>query len=398
MTPPLVVLSHLRWDFVIQRPQHLVGRFAQERPVLFVEEPVRGSGTPRIDYREVQPGLTIACPITPLNVGGFAGEQASLVRSLLEQGGEHAMTKRYGGGGVYTFTPMAEPIIDAFAPRVVVYDCMDELSAFLNAPAELHERERTLLARADLVFTGGPSLYRAKRALHHDVHCFASSVDADHFGRALEPGLHHFAQDGLPHPRLGFYGVIDERLNIDLIAQLADLKPKWQIVMAGPIVKINPDRLPKRANLHWIGRQTYESLPALLAGWDVCLLPFALNASTRFISPTKLLEYLAAEKPVVSTPIEDVVQPYGDIVEIAKDAAGFAAACERFLSERESARTKRIQRSRAIIASTSWDQTAMRMQSLMDRVIEQRMESELIPLSQPSVAERSSRASWPASA
>jgi glycosyltransferase involved in cell wall biosynthesis len=204
---------------------------------------------------------------------------------------------------------------------------MDELAAFKNPPKQLLQREMALLSVADLVFAGGPSLYQAKRERHANAHCFPSSVDVRHFAQALERANGHSAQADIPHPRLGFYGVIDERFDGALTAALADAHPEWQVVLVGPVLKIDPATLPRRANIHYLGQQPYEALPQLLAGWDVCLLPFAQNDATRFISPTKVLEYMAAELPSVSTPIADVAQPYGHVVAIAGSAAEFIAAC-----------------------------------------------------------------------
>ena len=214
----------------------------------------------------------------------------------------------------WLYTPMALPILQGLNPRAIVYDCMDELTAFKNSPRQLVQRESALLRVANLVFTGGPSLYHAKRERHPRVYCFPSSVDRAHFAQAKEGLAEHAALSGMAHPRLGFFGVIDERLDIELVAAIAARREHWQLILVGPVVKIDPQSLPKNANIHYLGQQEYAALPRLLAGWDVCLLPFALNDATRFISPTKTLEYMAAELPIVSTPIADVVGPYGEIV------------------------------------------------------------------------------------
>jgi len=242
---------------------------------------------------------------------------------------------------------------------------MDELAAFDFAPPELIARENALFDTVDLVFTGGRSLYESKRDRHDDVHCFPSSVDHAHFGR--QGVADHADQAALPHPRLGYYGVIDERLDLSLVAALADAHADWQVVMVGPLAKIAPESLPRRPNLHWMGQRRYDELPAFLSGWDVCLMPFALNASTRFISPTKTLEYLAAGKPVVSTPIRDVAHQYARVVPVAADAAGFVAACEAIL-ERDADEVAAFQAAAAnTVSATSWDRTAGVMQTLLQR-------------------------------
>jgi glycosyltransferase involved in cell wall biosynthesis len=236
---------------------------------------------------------------------------------------------------------------------------MDELSLFRGAPLELIAQENALFAAADVVFTGGRSLYNAKKDRHPNVHCFPSSVDAQHFRQGPAD---HPLQASLPHPRLGYCGVIDERIDLGLIAGIAERRPEWQIVMVGPVVKIDPASCPQRPNIHWLGQQGYDDLPAFINGWDVCLLPFALNESTRFISPTKTLEYMACGKPSVSTAIRDVVEPYGRVVPIRADARGFVEACDGIL--RRSAGNQSLHRKELaeIIARTSWDATAAAMQ------------------------------------
>jgi UDP-galactopyranose mutase len=248
---------------------------------------------------------------------------------------------------------------------------MDELSAFMGAPPSLCARERELFDRADLVFTGGRSLYEAKRAQHQSVHCFPSSIDAAHFGRARTPQPDPDDQAELPHPRLGYFGVIDERIDLELIAAVADARPDWQIVMLGPVVKISPDSLPCRPNIHYLGQKPYSELPAYVAGWDLAIMPFARNEATRFISPTKTPEYLAAGRPVVSTSIRDVVQPYGRerLVSIADDPEHFVAAAEHEMALTELARDHRsrwLARVDAFLDGNSWDRTWNRMRDLID--------------------------------
>jgi UDP-galactopyranose mutase len=359
---PIVVFSHLRWNFVYQRPQHLLSRLAAGQPVLFVEEPEHDpSGPPRWERTAPEPGITVFRPRTPVPEPGFHRAQLALLGPMMKE-----IRDETGDAGVvaWLYTPMALPLARQLDPVLVVYDCMDELSMFLGAPPELVQREAELLEVADVMFTGGPSLYRAKRDRHPNVHCFASSVDTAHFGRAV-PGAateEPADQRDLPHPRLGYYGVIDERLDLPLLAALADAHPEWQLVLVGPVVKIDPASLPRRPNIHYTGQRSYAELPGYLAGWDVCLLPFARNASTRFISPTKTLEYMAAERPIVSTPIADVAEPYGDIVYLGDTPGAFIQACEAAFAAGPEERASRVARMRGVLARTSWDATAAAME------------------------------------
>jgi UDP-galactopyranose mutase len=372
--PALVVLSHLRWDFVFQRPQHLLTRMAAYRRVLYVEEPLYDpAGEPRWACRDAAPQLRVCQPYTNVDEPGFCRAQAPALRALLR---ELLRSERLGAHVAWLYTPMAQPLLEALSPRVVVYDCMDELSAFLNAPAELAAYEAALFAQADLVFTGGPSLYRARLGRHPYLYLFPSSVDTDHFAQARPGAPYPLAepddQASLRRPRLGFYGVIDERMDRALLAGMAEAHPEWDIVLVGPVVKIDAADLPQRPNLHYLGARPYAELPRYLAGWDVCLLPFARNASTRFISPTKTLEYMAAERMIVSTPIVDVAEPYGDIVYLGDAVHGFIVACERALAAGVDERARRAARMRSVLARTSWNTTARAMEFLIDRAVERR--------------------------
>ena len=356
----LVVFSHLRWEFVYQRPQHLLSRLAQGRRVFFVEEPEHAPGPICMRVSSPCVGVTVLRARTPIEAAGFNDEQLLVMEPLLRR----SLADRGVRGAVaWFYTPMALPLLAAMdAPRAVVYDCMDELSAFDFAPPQLLQREAELMTRANVVFAGGPSLYEAKKTRHAHVHCFPSAVDAAHFAPVGGRG-----DDGhITDPRLGFFGVIDERLDIALIAALAKAEPHWQIVMVGPVVKIDPSSLPRAPNIHWLGQQPYAALPALVQDWQVCLLPFALNAATRFISPTKTLEYMAAEKPVVSTAVPDVVSLYGEQIRVARDTEGFITMCRSALAEDATQRSIRVATMRAAVARTSWDRTADAMRSLID--------------------------------
>ena len=358
--PTLIVFCHLRWDFVFQRPQHLMTRLAEHYRILFVEEPVYDEGQAHLKKTAVAPNITVCQPHTGIQAPGFHDDQIPTLQTLLADlvpEGERPV--------VWFYTPMALPLLQGFDPALVIYDCMDELAAFKNAPKQLLQRENALLNIADLCFTGGPSLYQSKRERHANAHCFSSSVDAKHFQKALDRDYSHPEQAHVARPRLGFYGVIDERFDTDLVRQVAEARPDWQIVLVGPVVKIDPANLPRANNIHYMGQRTYDQLPQFLAGWDVCLLPFALNESTRFISPTKVLEYMAAELPSVSTPITDVKVPYGDVVAIADTPEKFIAACERMLAMNDEQKATLRDRMRAIVANTSWDKTAASMHHLI---------------------------------
>lgn len=359
----IIVFSHLRWNFVYQRPQHLLSRLSKHYRVLFIEEPEFTPGTASIKLSSPLPNLTVCTPCTPVDRPGFHEEQMPHVRQLVNK-----QCRPYRDAIVWFYTPMALPLLDEVDAQHVVYDCMDELSAFKNPPPRMAEFERALLARADIVFTGGPSLYEAKKHRHPNVHCFPSSVDLTHFRQALDRNIAHPALQSLARPRLGFYGVIDERFDAELVERMADAHPEWQIVLVGPVAKVDPATLPSRHNIHYMGFQSYSVLPQFLAAWDVCLMPFRLNEATRFISPTKSLEYMAAELPIVSTPIKDVVDLHGDVVDIAGSPDDYLAACERVLNMQETEMQQKIRLMRERLAHTSWNATAEQMRALLKQL------------------------------
>ena len=368
----VVVFSHLRWNWVYQRPQHLLTRLAKNHRVWYIEEPV-GVDTDEqwLDSEDVAPNVTVVRPHLRAEYPFFVGDQIPpLTRLITQWVAEHHIEPL----ALWLYTPMALPVAQTFNPLAVAYDCMDNLAAFRFAPPELLEREAQLLRWADVVFTGGPSLHRAKAGQHPNVHCFPSSIDVAHFHRSLQGDLQDPPdQAPIPHPRLGYFGVIDERLDYDLLGSVAQTRPDWQIIMVGPFTKVDPDNLPHLPNIHYLGQRSYKDLPAYINGWDVALMPFALNEATRYISPTKTLEYMAAGRAIVSTPIADVREPYGDIVYIADSPGAFIAACDQALNESPEKRRQQQQRREAILTRTSWDDTANRMHTLLDQAVQTRL-------------------------
>ena len=365
----LICFSHLRWNFVFQRPQHLMSRFAREMNVIYWEEPVEigPRETAYLQVREAPDSANIRVIVPHMPQGMPADAREAALSRLLDA---HLATVR-GTLIAWYYTPMMLPFSKHVTPDVTVYDAMDELSKFKFAPTHLLDLEQELIDRADIVFTGGSSLYEAKKHRHHSVHCFPSSVDRAHFckarSRQFEPG----DQEDLPRPRLGFYGVIDERFDTTLLDEVARIRPDWSFVMVGPVVKISEDELPKRHNIHYLGAKTYAELSAYLSGWDVALMPFAMNESTQFISPTKTPEYLAGGKPVVSTPIKDVVRHYGQLegVKIASTQEEFVAACEAALELSHNPESGWLAEADLLLSATSWDTTQARMAGLLGQLL-----------------------------
>lgn len=359
----LLCFAHLRWNFVYQRPQHLLSRAAHQCRVWYIEEPL-WQDTLALDIRKVDENLTVVVPHLPWGIDEPTAIrlQRQLVDQLIDQ---QAITDYVA----WYYTPMALPFTDHLRPKLVLYDCMDELSAFLGASPQLIEQEQRLLNRADVVFTGGYSLYEAKQKRHLNVHAFPSCIDYDHFSQArkstVQPGLDDpHDQAAIQGPRIGYSGVIDERLDLALLDTLAKQRPDWQFILLGPIVKIDPATLPQGPNLHFLGMKEYTELPAYFSHWQVAMMPFAINEATRYISPTKTPEYLAAGLPVVSTPIRDVVRTYGgwDRVVIADSVSAFQRGISLALQRPLGSDELELDQ---FLRKQSWDRTWQHMQCLL---------------------------------
>lgn len=361
--PTLLCLSHLRWNFVYQRPQHLMSRCSKIFQVLFFEEPVPSEGAHAwLEIKLAEEDVRLLIPHIPAPLMN-TDEGADLLKTLLDR----YLLIADADPILWYYTPMSLSFTAHLNAPLVIYDCMDELSAFLGAPAQLIDYEKALFKKADIVFTGGYSLYESKRKQHRNAHAFPSSVDIDHFGTARQHTEPPADQAAIPGPKLGFYGVIDERIDMGLLRDIAIARPDWQIIMVGPIVKIDPNTLPQLPNIHYLGPKTYDDLPAYLGGWDVALMPFAINESTRFISPTKTPEYLAGGRPVVSTAIHDVIRSYGgsELVFIADDSQGFIKAIDSALKMMQTPAYVCAQAD-AMLRGMSWEQTWNDMYLLME--------------------------------
>ena len=368
---PLIVHSHLRWDYVWQRPQQLLSRFARSRAVLFVEEPVfvDDLGVPGFDLTSPSQGVHRVVPRVPERLRTSSFETAVVVRSLLRQlmSDSGALAATFDDAVQWFYTPLPAPVmIGAFNERGVVYDCMDELSQFRFAPPELVQCERFLLDHADVVFTGGRHLFESKSRHHANVHFFGCGVDADHFARALCDDMRVAPElRDLPRPVLGYFGVVDERLDYRLLARLAEHFAHGSVVLVGPTAKVDPWELPQRENLHWLGQRPYAKLPEYVKGFDVCLMPFALNDATQYINPTKTLEYMAAGRPIVSTAVPDVVRNFTPIVRVAYTTGGFLEAIEASLEPDPG----RITAGRSRAQAATWESIVAEMDQLIVQAI-----------------------------
>ncbi len=356
-TSDLLVFSHLRWDFVFQRPQHLLTRHAKYRRVFYVEESILGmTDIPRLHLRETAENVLVVIPYLPSNLSENEKNTA-----LIELMDELIYEEEIIDFTIMYYAPMALSFTKQLDPKKIIFDCVDEHSHFSEPSQIIDHYENELLKKADIVFAAGNSLFESKKHKHHNIHAFPSSIDYSHFAQARGKLIEPDDQKNIPHPRIGFYGVIDNRFNLDLLLQIADLAPHYQFIIIGPVLKIDPRTLPQRRNIHYLGKKDYHTLPLYLSSWSCAIMPFALNKVTRFISPTKTLEYLAAGKPIVSTSITDVVNPYGH-----RGLARIADRPEDFIDEIDLAIEERklpewLDRVDHYLKDYSWDKTFSRM-------------------------------------
>ena len=365
----LVAFSHLRWDRGFQRPQHLLTRFAWYGNVVFIEEPVFDPGPPFVETSDPCANVRVLRAHTPIRAEGFDDDQIDLLLQLL---GPAIKAASIGDYSAWFYTPMAQPLLRMLTPRAVIYDCVDEPGAHAPQPWMFERREQALLEQADVVFTSSPSSHAARRGSHPSIHCVPSAVDVEHFAQGCEPINAHPVLASLGRPRAGFIGVVDERFDCALLAALADARPEWQMCIVGPVLNIEFARLPRRPNIHYYGQHSYTDLPSFLAGWDLCLLPFVVDKAPRFNGSSGALEYMAAERPVVSTPTSDVLQIYGNSVLIGHSTAEFIDACERALGETPQQSAQRRLRMRRRVAGLSWDNTAVAMMNMVEHAADRR--------------------------
>jgi len=357
---------------VYQRPQHLLSRFSKNHRVFFIEEPVWDAEKETISIKELSENIWVIVPYLLPNADSqiLLSRKKEMIDYLIQE-------MQIIDYIFWYYSPMALPYSNHATPALIVYDCMDELSSFKNAPPALKETENKLIQKADVMFMGGYSLYYAKRHLHYNAHAFPSSIDKKHFLTARTKAFKEDFYENIPHPRIGFYGVIDERMNMQLLADIAMKKPEWHFILIGPIVKISEKSIPNLANIHYMDGKRYEELPNYVADWDLAFMPFALNEATRFISPTKTPEFLAAGKPVISTSITDVVEPYGNegLVAIADTADEFTIAAENIFKTilaDEYSYAKWLGKVDNFLYNMSWDKTWQEMKNIIDTAIQKK--------------------------
>ncbi len=344
----MIVFCHLRWDFVYQRPQHLITRLAKDYKILVVEEPqpTRLNGHSPLEVREVAPNIHVFRP--PV-------QSIESIGPFLKK---HLKNRVFPIGWFYS--PAFISVLETLEFDSVVYDCMDELSLFRGAPMQLIDQENQLLAAADVVYTGGKSLYESKKLKHHNVFCFPSSVDINHFSNVTGDRIPDDLQE-IPQPVVGYYGVIDERIDLDLLRKTADKSPETSFVMIGPLCKISESDLPQAENIYYLGMKSYDELPQYLHHFKIAMMPFALNDATKFISPTKTLEYMSANKPIISTRIKDVERDYSKCILLINDENDFCEAIEK-------ASSQDLSEYQEILEKTSWDNTAESMKNIIEKV------------------------------
>ena len=342
----IIIFSHLRWDFVLQRPQHIASRLAHHMKILFVEEPIpynkEEEGTARL--RQVNEHITVMQPRV---------QEIKDIEQLLK-----FMVRQKTVPIGWFYSSDFSPLLRSLHFRKIVYDCMSDHEPRPDAD------EPAMLAEADIVFTDSKALFESRIRVHPNVHCFPSSVEHGHFRKALK----NIAVPGdiaeLKKPVVGYCGVIDGRLDMDLLDKVAEQSPETTFVLIGPLVNMPESKLPKRSNVHYLGMKPYHLLPGYLKGIDIAMIPFDIKGAHKLSGPTETLEYMAAGKPIISTPIWDVVRDYRNHINIVNNVDEFCAARDAIIKQLES-QVYNHEKYNDILHTSSWEDTVKRMEKLI---------------------------------
>jgi len=369
---PIIVHCHLRWDFVWQRPQQFLSRLSKKHRILFVEGPILHDENIE-PYAELKPSekypnvivMQTYFPSSRFHDGEWVDAKR---RELLDDVLCGPLKGKFERSVQWFYDPMAvEAHLGQHGAISTVYDCMDELSQFKFCPPALIERESRLLAAADVVFAGGRKMWQSKSRYNSNAHFYGCGVDVNHFGKAqlssteIPEDIRH-----LEGPILGYFGVVDERLDYDLIAQLAAARPDWHIVMVGPTAKVDPADFPRAENIHWMGGRDYSQLPSYTKAFDLALMPFALNEATEYINPTKALEYMATATPIVSTPVPDVVSNFASVVKISSSSEEFVELCQQQVAQFDQVA---VERGLKMASENTWDAIVAKLEKHIDEAL-----------------------------
>jgi len=358
----IVCFAEHGWNFTSDRPQHLLKRFAKGFRVFYIESPAFHANTDRYDITLTDEQVIVVVPHLqgdPTQQDVTTRWRELLIRLFNEE--------RIDSYIFWYYTPQALKVSNHFTPDLVIYDCMDR-------PSEtdvMHESEHELLEFADVVFTSGQRVFEATRKLHENTYLFPNSIDRDHFAAARAFKFDPPDQANIPHPRFGFFGEIDQRIDFDLLVTVSKKRPQWHFILVGSVVNVSASQLPNYRNFHYLGAKRYEELPHYIGGWDITMIPFAHNDYTRFINPIKTAEYLAAGKPVISAPITDVIRPYGisGLVSIAGTANEFVKVAEEMLAADQEAKSTWLYKVDRYLAGQSWDKTWGEMMGLIGTLL-----------------------------
>ena len=356
----LICFSHLRWDFVYHRPQHLLTRFATKFRVFYIEDPIFYEGDDKYEVFITKSNVWRVIPMLSKRKlrTSIVNRQKFLLNSLFSI----FEIKEYI---FWYYNPQALDISNHFSPLKIIYDCVEEISVQKNFTPQLEKLEKELLSKSDLVFTSGINLFNSKRKFNNNIHLFPCSLDKEHFSKARFHLVEPPDQSSIPHPRIGYFGVIDERFDYKLLAEVAKARPHWHFIIIGPVVRIDKSELPQNKNIHYLGGKSYDILPKYLSRWEVAMIPYKNNLTTHFINPAKTPEYLAGGKPVISTSITDIKKSFGDkkLVTIVNTSFQFINGIEHELHGKN--KKEWLQKVDVFLNTTSWDKTYSNMLHLI---------------------------------
>jgi len=377
-----VLYSNVGWDFLWQRPQQMAWHMSQHHPVAYIDWPpavlgqavihskarkavgraLRPPAEPRPDLFRVKPFVPLGnrryANWRPIRQVNAASVRSSVRRACRRLGFEHPILWAY-------FSPFLLEYCGDDLP--LLYECVDDQRLFAapGRPAdEVVRRERAIATRATWVTATARHLCdRVESVYGVACHYLPNGCEYDHFRQALRPLPAPDDLEPIPGPRVGYVGAVAYWLNLDLIAEVAALRPEMSFVFVGPVIgdKVE-ERLAGIANVHLLGEKHYADLPRYLAHFDVCTIPFKLDEFMRSVNPIKFYEYLAADRPVVAAPLPELL-PHAAVARFAEDPSDFAQAIDASLAEPRDARSEARQR---VAQANTWDARCQRVLDIVE--------------------------------
>ncbi|MDP8225424.1 MAG: glycosyltransferase [Candidatus Lernaella stagnicola] len=373
----ILMFSTADWDAPLwTNKQQVASRLAKYFDIIYVEPLAAvGAGQRKLlggDSYTADCGVTVYRPPAAAPFGNkiWSVNRANIayasrgVKSIMRE-------KGFSRPIFWCYPPTAQPFLTQIDSAVSCYDCVDEYSAFPGAWAIVTRKmEQRLLKSVDAVFTTAQSLFEAKRPYNKHTYFVPNVADFGHFHKATTAKPIGRIRN-IKRPVIGFVGAVNYKLDGELLATLFRLRPNWSFVFIGPDCGFGVDQLIRHRNAHFWGRKDIDELPAIMAGFDVCMIPYKLNRYIEGVLPLKFFEYLATGKPVVATKMAEL-EKYTPMVDLITTPEDFVNAVERRLAD-DPHREQRL----ALARANSWEHRIERMLTILENVYQEKREDHL---------------------